>query len=211
MNRPTGEVLDGLATLIDSTNPDVVCLQEFKGYVGKARDRFGGNWFIYAHNDWAESNDNPVMVRKAGHEQAERDTKNGWDTLRTTTDWTGPQGGTHHGRTWTWVKVSGVWVLSFHRCTGGKDRNQRAFMEEYDTVVTWIGNHTPCLVIGDHNCGKSATFPGASKLIAQEVGGSLSGHPEADIDYAIQTGVKGSLDVKGSQGSDHRAIIWKRT
>lgn len=206
VNRPVGEVLDGLASLIDSTNPKVVCLQEFKNYIKKARDRFSDDWFVYAHADWSESNDNPMLVRRDGHDQQTRGEKNGWDTLRTRKDWTGPHGNIHHGRTWTWVKVSGMWVLSLHRVTGGDGKNKAAFGEEFDVLTTWITNHSPCLVIGDHNCGPNATFPHASKLIASEVGGSIS--HDGGIDYGIQRGVKGTVATKGKHGSDHPAILW---
>jgi endonuclease/exonuclease/phosphatase family metal-dependent hydrolase len=201
-------VLDGLADLIKATNPSVVCLQEAKGYVGDLRKRFGNQWHIYAQNDWEEAADNPVMTLAAQYKGKKRGDPNGWDTLRTTTHWVGPQGGGHKGRTWTWAKCDGLWVMSFHRVTAGKDKNQAAFRETYDNVGKWIGGHSPCLILGDHNCGPGATFAWASKPLAQTAGGTISAPSSGGIDYAIQHNVKGTVVTKGNYGSDHPAILW---
>ena len=207
--KPT-DVMAGLETLIESNDPDVVALQEFKGYVGQLRDRFAGKWWIYAHNDWPEANDNPVMVSHA-FGQKHRGGEDGWNTLRTETEWTGPQGGDHQGRTWTWVKVAGVFVLSLHRCTDGNGRNSEAFTEEARHLTKWIRNHTPAVVIGDHNCGKGADFPGASRLVATDVGGRIKGIEDVPVDYALEHGIKGTAKVLNGHGSDHRAIKWVRS
>lgn len=210
VSRDPQQVMSGLRDIVGDLDPDVVCLQEFKGYMKALRDTFGGDWFIYAHADWDESNDNPLMVRRAGHEQLERGVKNGWDTLRTRTDWTGPHGNVHHGRTWTWAKVSGVWVMSFHRVTGGNGKNRAAFAEEHDAVVTWLGNHQPAVVIGDHNCGPHVTtYPNTSRLIADHAGGGIDHH--GGIDYAIVVDANGEVTWHGKHGSDHPAIRWKAT
>jgi hypothetical protein len=148
----------------------------------------------------------PVMTWKGTYSKKSRGQKDGWDTLRTTTTWTGPQGGKHKGRTWTWVKCSGLWVLSLHRCTGGKDQNKAAFTEEHDKLVKWIGNHTPCLVIGDNNCGSGADFQGSSLRVKEHAHGGIDA--SGTIDYAIQKSANGTIEVLKPRGSDHEAILW---
>lgn len=209
VGRDNKQVTDGLADLIDNTNPDVVCLQESMKYVKSIRDRFGDHWFVYAHDEWEESNMNPVMVRKKGHDKQQRG--EGWNTVRTATVWTGPQGGTHKGRTWTFVKVKDLWVMSFHRCTGGHDQNKDAFMEEFDQVLKWVKNRgeSPLLIIGDHNCGPKADFPGSSWRIKNKIDGAIT-NTDAGVCYAIKRGIPGTMVSKGAHGSDHPAILFKR-
>ena len=209
VGRNAGSVMDGLGEILDNTGCDVACLQEFGGYVAAARDTFGVDWYIYAQGGWDESQMNPVMVRKANHSKKQQGAESGWDVLRTTTTWVGPQGGSHKGRTWTYVKVSGVWVMSLHRCTDGNGKNQAAFKEESQALTKWMQGHSPCLVIGDHNCGPKATYYWASKPTSQAAGGNVS-HPGGGVDYALQLGVKGDVVTKGKHGSDHAAVVWKR-
>lgn len=210
VGRDQGVVGDSLKEIIDTKNPQVVLLQEAGGYVDMLRDRFDHAWFVYAKGGWDESMMCPVLVRKQDHNRKEYDV--GWDTLRTHTSWTGPQGGVHRGRTWTWVKCEGVLYLSLHRCTSGNDKNKAAFREEYDVLVKFLNNRSePIVVMGDHNCGSKKEFPGASRLIAQAVGGKVRADTDdPGIDYGITVDVKGEVyRMDRSFGSDHEPTVFK--
>lgn len=208
MNRSDDQVGDSLAQLIADWLPDVICLQEAQGYLDVLRNRFDCGWWTYAHKDWKESGHNPVLTRRDLYSQKHRGQADGWDTVRTTEKWVGPQGGSHKGRTWTWVKVQGLWVMSLHRCTDGDGKNKAQFGAEYDALCKWMRNHSPCVVLGDHNCGPKKTHPGASKLVAQAVGGACR-YDDTDpgIDYALTLGRKGTLERGKPYGSDHGATL----
>lgn len=207
VGRDSAAVLDGIHELIEAMSPDVLALQEAGGYLPALRDTYGDRWRVYAHHDWPEANQCPLLVSR---DFTLKERGQGWGTLRTTVDWVGPQGGVHQGRTWTWCKVNGLHVMSLHRCTDGDGRNQQAAAEERHALVQWIGKHKPALVIGDHNWGPQNKHPDASKQVARDAGGKLS-HPGHGIDYAIQRGVAGTVTERGSHGSDHPAILWKRS
>lgn len=209
ISRQPSEVMLGLANLIANTKPEVICLQECTQYTDEIRSRFGDQWYVYAQNDWHEANECPVMVSKRGHTRRKRGHGRGWDTLDTKIRWTGPEGGVHKGRTWTYVKVGGVWVMSLHRATDLDGKNRKACAEEHDRLVQWIGNHQPCLVIGDHNCSARADFPGASSKVAEHSRSTLAFESGAGlVDYAIQHGTQGEIRVKDKHGSDHAAVLW---
>jgi exonuclease III len=200
---------DNLHDLIQDTDPDVICLQEADGYVDMLKNRYGDHWWVYAKNGWEESQHNPVMVRKSVDEK--KTFEEGWNVARYTTKWHGPQGGSHNGRTWTFVNVNGIWVMSFHRCTDGNGKNKAAFQDEFDRVVKWSSNRSkPWIIFGDHNCGPKKTFKGASKNIANKVGGKI--RHDGGIDYAITKNLKGSVNhLNKSYGSDHAACVFKQS
>jgi exonuclease III len=210
VNRDPGTVGNNLQDLIDDTKPDIICLQEAGGYVSMLKNRFGEKWWVYAKSGWEESQMNPVLVWKK--DRAKQTYEDGWNTLRYQTKWTGPQGGVHYGRTWTWVLVDDAVVMSFHRCTNGSGSNSNAFIDEHDKVVNWAGHRNrPWLVLGDHNCGPAKTFAGSSKKIAMHTESWIRSDPaDPGIDYAITHGMEGTVKHGKAYGSDHEAIIFNR-
>jgi endonuclease/exonuclease/phosphatase family metal-dependent hydrolase len=212
VGRPNDEFERDLRELIADQKPDVICLQEAGKYTQVLRNKFT-DWNTYARQGWSESDMNPVMVKKKPLWRKRKRGK-GWDTLRTKTVWEGPQGGEHTGRTWTWVQVGGMRIMSFHRCTGGKDKNKAAFVEEARVVTPWIeSNVKPTFVFGDHNCGPRQDHKGASHNIAQAVNGRvLFDAADPGIDYAIADGVKGTVrHLNKKYGSDHRAVLFVKS
>lgn len=213
VNRDPDTVLDQLHDIIETHDPQVICLQEFHQYAGPAKQRFGkegsGKWYVYAHNDWQYANNCPVMVRSATHDQQTRG--QGWNTLRTTTDWSGPKGKVFNGRTWTYVKTNSAWILSLHRCTGGDGPNKAAFREEYEALEQWARNHAelPVIILGDHNIGPGSTCAHSSKLLADAIGGAVL-HPGGGVDYAVKQDVRGQVTKGGKHGSDHCCILLER-
>jgi endonuclease/exonuclease/phosphatase family metal-dependent hydrolase len=209
VGRDPQTVATKVRELIDDTNADVVCLNEAGGYIGALHNKFDENWYVYAKDGWEESRMNPVLVKRSlGKRQGYGD---GWGTLRTTTQWNGPQGGSHEGRTWTWAVVGDLIAMSFQRCTDGDGKNSKAFVEEHDKVVKFSDNHQKfdLLVIGDHNCGPQKDFKGSSKRIAEHIGGKV--RAEGGIEYAITRGTGGSVkDTGKTYGSDHPAVLWTR-
>lgn len=208
VGRPVGTVLDNLHNLIQDHDPQVIVLQEFHEYLGKARDRYEDKWWLYGHNDWQYANNCPVMVRKATHNKQDR--HDGWDSLRTTVNWHGPKGKVFDGRTWTYVKTNSAWFLSLHRCTNGPTDNPKAFAEEFDTLKRWADNHKglPICIIGDHNIGATNDAKDGSKRLAEAIGGKVIA--DGGVDYAVVRDFKGSLKHGKKYGSDHEAIILTR-
>lgn len=217
VGRGDDAIVSALKSLIKDLNPDVICLQECKGYANAIRHEFGvnngGQWQVMFTNDWPEAQSNPVLVHKRyGHnEHGEPD---GWNTLRTHKTWTGPQGGDHQGRTWTWVKVGGIYVMSLHRATGMTKGNKDAGQEEAATIEDWMrkkGLDQRFVIIGDHNIGPKKDSPAwSSKQIALNVGGSVRfDKDDPGIDYAITRNVKAqNVARKQKYGSDHRAVVF---
>ena len=207
VGRGDDAVGDGLRELIADHDPDVICLQEGMHYVDMLRHRFDG-WFVYARGGWPESDNCPVMVRKNGREKKEYG--DGFNTLRYTTKWVGPQGGAHDGRTWTYVNVDGITVMSLHRCTGGKDKNAEAFYDEYQKLTAFLKDREkPVVIFGDHNCGPSKTFKGASKNVATDTESKIS--HDGGIDYVIRRGIKGTVKHGKAYGSDHECAVFTVT
>ena len=209
VGRPNDEFGDALQQLIRDTEPDVIVLQEAGKYTEVLKKRFGKKWYVYAKSGWDESDMNPVLVWKKGHQKKKYG--KGWGTVRTHKTWTGPQGGDHKGRTWTWVHVDEHRIMSYHRCTGGKDQNKDAFVEEYDVTSGWIRKQTvPVIIFGDHNCGPKATHKGSSKKIAQSVDGRvIFDTEEPGIDYVLSKGVRGTTNrLKKDYGSDHHPAVF---
>jgi exonuclease III len=213
VNRDPDTVLDQLHDIIGEYDPQIICLQEFHQYTGAAKKRFGkegsGNWHVYAHNDWLYSNNCPVMVRAATHDQQTRGA--GWDTLRYRCDWSGPKGKVFDGRTWTYVKTNSCWIMSVHRCTGGEDANREAFAVEYDALVKWARNHAelPVVIFGDHNISAGNMCPGSSARIADAIGGAVL-TPGGGVDYAVKQDFRGGATKGGKHGSDHAVVnMWR--
>lgn len=212
VNRSDDEVKKALKNLISDHGPNVICLQEAKQNVDMLKNHFGhdngGDWWVYAHGEWDESNNCPVMVRDNYSKKSRGD---GWDTLRTTTTWEGPNGNKHKGRTWTYVLVDGIWIMSYHRCTGGKSKNKSASQEERRVTVDWINQRDsgPVLVFGDHNYNPKEQDPGWSSWnIANDVSGSVRyDKDEVTVDFAICRNLKAqTVERVGSYGSDHHAV-----
>lgn len=201
---------NGLNDLIDALNPGVICLQEAKDYTSVLRNSFGNRFWVYTHTDWKESNDNPILVRQNYNKKERGD---GWNTCRMDTGWEGPNGHQHPGRTWTYVLVDGIWIMSYHRVTGGKKKNRDAFAEEFDRTVDWINKKDPdggsVLIVGDHNIGPKDGDKKGSKKIASVVSGNVAfDNEDPGIDYAIRRNQKVSTaERKGSYGSDHKAFL----
>jgi endonuclease/exonuclease/phosphatase family metal-dependent hydrolase len=210
VNRDPDTVMGDLHRLIEDWDPQVICLQEFYQYVGAAKKRFGkegsGNWWVYAHNDWKQAGNSPVMVRSATHDQQKRG--QGWDTVRYTTKWTGPKGTVFDGRTWTWVKTNSAYFMSVHRCTGGEGKNKEAFADEYDLLVRWAQTHDnlPVVLLGDHNCSQADDHKGSSKKVAAAIGGGITG-PKSGVDFAVRRGFTGSAKDIPKYGSDHEGVF----
>lgn len=200
VGRNANTVVGNLRDLIQDLDPDVILLQEAKGYVSAFRDAFGDGWQIYADAD--KGKDDPVMAR----EKIKVDT---WGVRKYTTHWVGPQGGDQKGRTWTFIQTGGVEYLSLHRCWGGtKDSNAKAYADEASLLVKAYGaSGRPFVVFGDTNTSPSATYPNSMKDLAKRTGGKLI-TPGGGIDYALVRGVTGSMGSKKAYGSDHDAVLF---
>jgi hypothetical protein len=218
VGRAEQEVVASIRDILDD-NPktDVLVLQEAEGYVSALRRAFTGpnkGWYVYAQKGWSESRMNPVMVRKdPGYPK--RDYEKGWDVLRNRTHWIGPvHGNDHPGRTWTWVLVGGLYVLSLHRATDGNGKNKRAYWEEAQRLEAFFerGNGDRDIVVfGDTNTGLGATHDGSMRQIRHEVGGKLIADlDEPGIDYALTSrSVSGTVVRTRYYGSDHKAAVMR--
>jgi hypothetical protein len=168
VGRNVGTVLDQLHDLIVDLDPQAIALQEFAGYVSAARDRYGDKWWILADAD--KGNDCPLFVRRAALDAAPE-----WGCRWYRTDWTGPQGGEHEGRTWTWCRLpDDTEILSLHRCWNkGQTRNGAAYEDEAELLVNAYGDPgtRPLVLIGDTNTGYNADGPHTMRDIANRVGG----------------------------------------
>lgn len=206
VNRPATDVQAGLAALIKDVQPDVICLQEAYQFTDMIRDRFEG-YRLYAKQGWTQSDNCPVMI------EANRDKKKygeTWGTLRCYTRWTGPEGVNHPGRTWTWVKAGGIYIVSLHRCLGGHGPNKDAYKEEFHVLQQFTRDADgPVLIFGDTNTTHTADHPGSMKNLAERVKGELRyDRKQPGIDYGLQRGIKGTVKRTKEYGSDHKAAIW---
>lgn len=200
VGRNTSTVVGNLQDLVRDLDPDVILLQEAKGYVSAIRDAFKKSWQIFADSDAGK--DDPVMVR-------EGISVSDWGTRKYTTHWVGPQGGDQKGRTWTYAVIDGTEYLSLHRCWGGtKDSNAKAYADEASLLVKAYGSSgRPFVVFGDTNTSPSASYPNSMKDIAKRTGGKLI-TPGGGIDYAVVRGVTGTMGSKKPYGSDHDAVLF---
>ena len=215
VGRGSEEAIESIRRLLDDQpSTDVLCLQEAENYAADLRKAFEGGWNFYAKEGWVESQNCPVMVRKQSGFPP-RTFGRGWGVVRNYTNWTGPLYGKEHpGRTWTWVKAGQVYVMSLHRCTEGKDKNQRAYKEEATKLSLFMTMRTgkPLIIIGDTNTAPRAAHSGSMREIASQVGGRLVWDDrEMSVDYAlVSREVHGDVRRTESYGSDHKAAVMKK-
>lgn len=194
----------------DHPRVSVIALQESEGYVDDLRQTFKG-WKTYAKAGWPESDNCPIMVKRSEYTPRTRYGKT-WGTLKCNRTWIGPKAGLKHpGRTWTWVKVGGVYVLSLHRVWGGErdfKGNGAAYAEEARKLTEWIREHQPCVVFGDTNCGFYEKHDNSMRDIREAVNGLLiADDNEPGIDYALTKRVTGVVRRTKTYGSDHKAAV----
>jgi hypothetical protein len=200
--------------LHDHAGTDVLLFQECAEYVDALRRTFSDDWIIYARDGWPESLHNPVMVRKdPGFPR--RSYGAGWGTVRNKTRWIGPIHGLDHaGRTWTWVKVGTVYVMSLHRATDGDGQNRRAYLEEAGRLKEFMrrGQRPRHIIIfGDTNTAYRAKHPGSMENIRADVKGRLLVDTrDPGIDYALVTrNVAAKVNRTENYGSDHLAAVMR--
>jgi endonuclease/exonuclease/phosphatase family metal-dependent hydrolase len=213
VNRDIGAVVKSLRMMLrDHPHTDVVVLQEAQQYVDFLRKAFVGNWWIYGRKGRAEGLMNPVMVRKAIN-FPKRKWGPGWGTIANTTDWIGPKHGLkHEGRTWTWVLVGDVYVLSLHRATDGAGQNRKAYLEEAGRLTQFFEKRQgkDIIVFGDTNTGIGADHPGSMQRIREKVHGRLIADEPAGVDYALTTrSITASVERTKTYGSDHKAAVMR--
>ena len=206
--QSTMEILD------DNPGTDVIVYQEAEGYVDDLRRRFERGWNVYARGGRPESRMNPVMVRK--HDAfPRRQYGAGWGVVSNNIDWIGPKHGLkHEGRTWTWVKVGQVYVMSLHRVTAGDGKNKKAYQEEATRLINFMerGNKPRNIIVfGDTNTGYKATHDGSMRDIRAQVKGRLiSDQQSPGIDYALTTAsIKATMQRTKQYGSDHKAAVMR--
>ena len=213
--RPGFEVVKSIRQILhDNPETDVLCLQEAQGYIDDLRRNFNGGWYLYAKSGWTESMQNPVMVRKKQGFPA-RDYTHGWGVVKNMRHWIGPKHGWDHpGRTWTWVKVGQLYVMSLHRATDGDGQNKRAYIEEAERLEGFMERRgqKPVVIIGDTNTGLHAQHPGSMQKIKEHVRGKLiADADDPGIDYALTSkGVEGIVHRTQHYGSDHQAAVMRR-
>lgn len=203
--RPSRDVIRGLRRLIEDTDADVIALQEAQDYIQALRKAFPG-WRVYAKHGWPESTNCVVMVRRRCPRG--RHYGRGWGTVRVEAGWTyGPTGKRHPGRTWTWVRVDGVPILSLHRVPGKSGDNGISYLEEAHELREWFDEHDgPMVAIGDANEGPRDTRPNTLLAVSRKVKGQLIfDRDEPGIDYALARDLTGRFDRLDTYGSDHRA------
>jgi endonuclease/exonuclease/phosphatase family metal-dependent hydrolase len=209
VGRHPAEMTRELRNLIRDTRADVICLQEARGYINAIRLAFP-RWKVYAKPGWPDSDHCPVMVRRSIPRG--RVYGRGWGTVRIEQGWvyTGNGGATPKpGRTWTWVRVDGVHVLSLHRIPGKAGNNNLSYAEETHALREWFAEHGgPMVAIGDANESPKDVNAGTMLAISRKVGGRLI-HDKDDpgIDYACARELRGHLERIGNYGSDHRAAV----
>jgi endonuclease/exonuclease/phosphatase family metal-dependent hydrolase len=189
----------------------VILLQESEGYVDDLRKNFKG-WKTYAKKGWSESDNCPIMVKRTSYAPRMRYQQT-WGTLKCDKGWIGPKAGKKHpGRTWTWVKVGGIYILSLHRVWGGEQDfkgNGAAYQEEARKLTGWIRNKdAPVIVFGDTNCGYHETHPHSMRDIRDNVRGKLiADEDKAGIDYALVKRLSAEVRRSGDVGSDHNPVV----
>lgn len=199
-------VVAAVRCLIRDTNADVVCLQEARGYVTALRLAFP-RWRVYARAGWRDATHNPVMVRRALRRG--RYYGRGWGTVRNRIGWE-YRGNPKPGRTWTWVRVDGVRILSLHRLAGiAHKANMASYAREAELLREWFDERGgAALVIGDANAGPTHPHRDGLMRLAREVGAVVIADPdEPGIDYAVAHHVRGHLERTNHYGSDHRAAV----
>lgn len=189
----------------------VFLFQESEGYVDDLRKSFKG-WKVYAKGGWPESDNCPIMVKRTAYLPRVKYQKN-WGTLTCTRRWTGPKAGKRHpGRTWTWVKVGGIYVMSLHRLWGGEQDykgNGDAYLEEARKLTEWtLNRQAPVIIFGDTNCGFDERHKGSMRDIREGVNGRLiADKDKAGIDYALTRKVTAEVRRSKDVGSDHNPVV----
>lgn len=213
VGRRGHEVIKSVRDILnDNPETDVICFQESQTYVEDLRRAFNGGWYIYAKGGWTESMQNPVMVRRSW---AFREYGHGWGTVKNLKHWIGPvHDWDHPGRTWTWVKVGQLYVMSLHRATEGSGQNKRAYLEEAHRLEGFLERRgtKPVVIIGDTNTAPRADHLGSMQKITEHTRSKLIvDEEEPGIDYALTSkGVDGVLNRTKHYGSDHKAAVMKR-
>ena len=197
--------------LKDHPSTDVFCFQECEGYIEELRREFNGGWYLYVRGGWDESRMSPVMVRKA-EGFPKREYGAGWGVVRNKLPWEHKK--RKPGRTWTWVKVGQVWVMSLHRVTDGNGENKRAYREEAKRLVNFMerGNDRSIIIVGDTNTGYRATHDGSMRDVRAQVGGRLiADQSDPGIDYALTSQhISAHMRRTKRYGSDHQAAVMSR-
>lgn len=207
VGRGSKVVCGNLRQLIrDNPDADVIHLQEAMNYVRRIRIAFAPLWRVYAPGGWEEAANSPVMVRRWRRPHIRRE-GSGWGWVRNREHWIGPKHGIlHPGRTWTWVRVTGVACLSLHRVYGGQNRNAKAYQEEWHRLTAFAKGRPRVFIAGDTNTPLTANWPYDMRSLAEELGGTiLAPADERGPDYAVAVGLTGSCTRLGKYGSDHHA------
>lgn len=209
VGRPRRAVVADLRRLIRHQDPDVVLLCEAQRYVRAIRVAFAVRWRVYAKRGWRESAMCPVMERRSLGKRLRYG--DGWGTIRMREPWTGPQGGGHPGRTWTWIRRGAV-LVSVHRAwTGPNDRNRPAHLEEARRMEKFGQDQAdPVAFVGDQNVRPGDRRAGSSHQVARELGGQLiydRRHPS--IDHAIVVELDGDAVHGLPYGSDHKSMRYR--
>lgn len=209
--RPRRTVIRGLRQLIKASDPDVVALQEAMNYVSTIRlaPLIMALFRVITPTGWTEATNCPLLVRR-WRKPVHRTQGVGWGFIRNTIGWVGPLHDIHHpGRTWSWAKVAGVYVVSLHRCWGGGTRNRAAYVEEYHQLVRFIRDRRYVVVVGDTNTPWGADWIGGMEQLAEETGCTLVADPQhPGIDYAAVKGLDATARrLPDSKGSDHRPVL----
>lgn len=203
--------LDGLAGIIADHDPDVILLQEGMYYVDRIRRRFRG-WRVYSGKANTTRANCPIMVRRNLRRGRLRD--RGWGLIINERPWvyrkTGRPDVTHEGRTWTWVRVEGVRLLSMHRATNALSLNKAAGNEEADNLEDWFDSHAgPMFAAGDWNNLWSDKRRDSPAAIARAVKAELVIPAESRIDYGMASGLSVTGERGGKYGSDHHCHIYR--
>lgn len=210
VGRPRLAVVSDLRRLIRSQDPDVVMLCEAQRYVGVIRVAFAVRWRVYAKRGWAESRMCPIMERRALGKRLRYG--KGWGTIRMVEPWTGPQGGSHPGRTWTWIR-RGAFLVSTHRAwVGPRGRNREAHMEEAAAMVDFAGDQVdPVAFLGDQNMRPGDRSDGGSSDVAMLIGGHLIYDTlQPTIDHGVvDHDLAGQANHGPMFGSDHHSTRYR--
>jgi endonuclease/exonuclease/phosphatase family metal-dependent hydrolase len=215
VGRDGQDVVKSIRMILDQhPHTDVLCLQECEGYIEDLRRHFNGGWYVYCRAGWDESRMNPVMVRKSDG-YPKRVYNKGWGTIINQAHWTGPVHGLDKpGRTWTWVKVGRLYVVSLHRATDGNGQNKRAYQEEARRLTRFFTAKradASVLVFGDTNTSMKASHRGSMRDIRSIVQGRLIADlQDPGVDYALTTrNVQAWVKRTKEYGSDHKAVVMR--
>lgn len=198
--------LADLRRLVRDQRPDALLLQEAMNYVRLIRVLFPA-YRVYAPRGWSEAANCPVMVRRTvprGHRK-----RRGWSWVRCSERWTyAKYNVVHPGRTWTAVRVAGVWLLSVHRAPRGLSKlNRHAGSEEAEQLVDWFDEHAGAMFAGgDMNHAAGRRGRDTSQHVARRMKGEVVG--PVGIDHGIARGLTATCRVLGDYGSDHDALLF---